>query len=151
MAFNLSDKGIVSLFLAITSAFLASLGNITSARNQKHHLPVIQTNAFGMTYGAIIMILLSLLMGKPFQFEFTFAYIGSLFYLAILGSIVAFSCYLTLLGRIGADKAAYVTLVIPLIALVISTVYEGYTWSVSAFAGVVLIIFGNLLIIKKST
>ncbi len=117
--------------------------------NQKVHLPVIQTNAFGMMYGALSMLLVSVIIGKSFSFEISFDNVSSLLYLSIFGSIVAFSCYLTLVGKIGADKAAYVTLIFPIIALILSTIFEGYTWTLYALIGVVFILLGNLLVLKK--
>jgi len=73
-------------------------------------------------------------------------------YLTLFGSIVAFGCYMLLIGRIGADYAAYVTLLMPIIALILSTLYEGYHWSVNALAGVILVLMGNLIILTpKST
>jgi drug/metabolite transporter (DMT)-like permease len=77
------------------------------------------------------------------------AYIIALVYLAVFGSIVAFGCYLTLVGRIGADRAAYATLLFPIVALGISTVWEGYQWTPEAAIGVSLILGGNLLMLKK--
>ena len=115
--FSLSSENSFSLLLAIIAAVLASFGNITSAFVQKKKLPVIQTNAFAMFYGPFFMLIICLVAGKPFTFDFSFSYIGSLIYLTIFGSIIAFSSYLTLLGNIGPDKSAYVTLVIPIIAL----------------------------------
>jgi len=112
-------------------------------------MPVIETNAYGMLYGAIIMLVISLIVGKPFNFDISFPYITSLLYLAIFGSIIAFSCYLTLLGNIGADKSAYVTLVIPVIALIISTIFEDYSWTMLSLMGVFLILTGNIIILKK--
>lgn len=149
LTFNLSNDNSLAFLLAIIGAFTASLGNITSAYNQKNKMPVIQTNAFGMFYGACFMLIISLIMGKPFDFEVSFAYISSLLYLAIFGSIVAFGCYLTLIGKIGADKTAYVTLVIPVIALILSTIFEEYRWSIYALAGVFFILIGNILVLKK--
>lgn len=137
-----------ALLIVLISIITASLGNITSARNQKNKLPVIQTNVFGMFYGSIMMLTLALIMGKPFSFNFTFPYISSLLYLSMFGSIIAFTSYLTLLGRIGADKAAYVPLVFPIIALGLSTVFEAYTWSWYAIIGVALITVGNFMVLK---
>lgn len=75
--------------------------------------------------------------------------IGSLLYLSIFGSVIAFGCYLTLIGNIGPDKSAYATLIIPLIALEISTLFEGYRWSGLAVIGIVLILAGNLLVMGQ--
>jgi drug/metabolite transporter (DMT)-like permease len=148
--FSLSSENSFALLLAIIAAILASLGNITSAFVQKKKLPVSQTNAFAMFYGPFFMLLICLLMGKPFDFDLSFSYISSLLYLTIFGSIIAFSSYLTLLGNIGADKSAYVTLVIPVIALILSTLFEDYRWNLYAFIGVSLIMTGNFIILRKS-
>ena len=109
-AFSLSDKTALGVVLAASSTFMASLGNIISARHQKYELPVIQTNAYGMAYGAVIMGIVVLVSGKPLIFETTVVYIGSLFYLAVFGTVIAFGCYLKLIGKIGADRAAYATM-----------------------------------------
>jgi drug/metabolite transporter (DMT)-like permease len=148
-SFTLSDLNLRSFLFGFAGAYMASLGNILSARNQKHRIPVVQTNAFGMAYGALALLIFSALAGKPFRFELSFSYIGSLFYLAVLGSIVAFGFYLTLLGRIGADRAAYVTLLIPVVALCMSTLFEGYRWSAQAFTGLGLVLAGNVMVLRE--
>ena len=109
----------------------------------------MQTNAFAMLYGALLMFLLAMMIGTPITFDYSFPYISSLLYLAIFGSVVAFGSYLTLLGQIGPGKAGYITLVIPVIALILSTVFESYQWTLTAFIGVVLILTGNVLILYR--
>lgn len=147
--FHLGDGSLVGMLLCFAATFLASLGNIISARNQQRGLPVIQTNAWGMAYGAILMLAAAFLSGRTFAFVGSPAYIIALAYLAVFGSVVAFGCYLTLVGRIGADRAAYATLLFPIVALGISTVWEGYRWTPEAAAGVSLILAGNLLMLRK--
>jgi len=148
--FGFTFSGVESsaILLAGISVVIASLGNITSAYNQKNNLPVVQTNTFGMLYGSLLMFLLALAAGKSFSFNISLSYIGSLMYLAVFGSIMAFTSYLTLLGRIGADKSAYVMLVFPIVALILSTMFEGYSWDKYAIIGVILITFGNFMILK---
>jgi drug/metabolite transporter (DMT)-like permease len=148
-AFHLKDSGFVGLLLGLGGTVSASLGNITAARNQRAGLPVVQTNAFGMGYGAAAMLLYGLFIGVPYQFSTTPAYIGSLVYLAVFGSIVAFGAYLTLLGRIGADRAAYASMLFPLVALGLSTLFEDYRWSGYALAGVMLVLSGNYLALSQ--
>jgi drug/metabolite transporter (DMT)-like permease len=148
-AFSLSDKTAMGVFLAAVSTFMASLGNIISARHQKHELPVIQTNAYGMAYGAVIMGIIVIVSGKPFNFELSFRYVGSLFYLIVFGTVIAFGCYLKLIGKIGADRAAYATMLFPIVALVISTFFEDYQWSAHNVIGMVLVLMGNGLVINK--
>src|SRR3546814_11148821 len=74
-------------------------------------------------------------------------YVVSLIYLALCGSVIAFGAYLTLLGRIGADRAGYATVLFPLVALAISTVVEGYVWPPAAILGLALLLAGNLLVL----
>lgn len=147
--FSFSDSKIVGLLLAVGGTYIASLGNISSAWNQREGIPVISSNAYGMTYGAVAMFLIALISGKPLSFETNTEYIGSLLYLAIFGSVIAFGAYLTLIGNIGASKAAYVSVIAPVIALIISTIFEDYRWSMSSFSGAVLIIIGNITALSQ--
>jgi len=139
---------VLGLILGLVSAVLASLGNIVSARNQRAGLPVIQTNAYGMLYGSIFTMIFVLARGVEFSFDVSATYIGSLLYLAIFGSVIAFGSYLTLLGRIGADRAAYVTVMFPLVALVLSAIFEGLQLNVLQFVGVGLILLGNVIVVR---
>ncbi|MBU1566755.1 MAG: EamA family transporter [Proteobacteria bacterium] len=147
--FSFDNHGVRGAAFCILATLFASWGNITSARNQKNRLPIIQSNAYGMGYGALVMFVVALVSGKTFQIEVSAAYLGSLFYLAVFGSIVAFGCYLYLVGSIGADRAAYSTLLFPLVALAISTVWEGYEWSTASLSGVFFIILGNVFILTR--
>ncbi len=148
-AFSLSDAGLTGFLLSVAATLLASFGNILSARNQRHGLPVVQTNAFGMGYGTLFMLAAALIARKPFTIDPSTAYLASLFYLALFGSVIAFGAYLTLIGRIGADRAAYATLLFPVIALLLSTLFEDYHWSPAAVAGVAVILTGNALALGK--
>ncbi len=147
--FNLSDKGVFGLVLGFFSVLLASFGNITSARNTKNNIPVIQANAFGMGYGAILLAVVALFMGKDFTFTASITYIGSLFYLSVFGSIIAFGSYLTLIASIGADKASYAIMLTPVVALILSSFFEGYAWNTSALAGLIMVVGGNFLALSK--
>lgn len=149
LSFSFSSTTSIALLLAISGAYISSLGNIISARNQTARLPIIQSNAFGMIYGSIAMAIMALIMGIPFSYEFTFSYSISLIYLSIFGSILAFGSYLTLIGSIGPSRAGYVQLVVPVIALSISTIFENYQWTLLGLFGVVFILVGNLIVIEK--
>lgn len=126
-----------------------SLGNMISTRHQRRGLDIFSTNTYAMIYGALLMALIALAQGASFQIEFSSRYIGSLLYLAIFGSVIAFAAYFSLLGRIGAGAAAYSTLLFPLVALTISTIYEGYQWHFNAVLGLCLILLGNLVMFAK--
>jgi drug/metabolite transporter (DMT)-like permease len=147
--FDVSGEVGLGIMLVIGSVISASLGNIVSARNQRHNLPVIQTNAFGMAYGAAFMLILAFFNGAPLTFDTSPSYIFSLLYLAIFGSVIAFGTYLTLLGRIGPDRAAYVTVLFPVIALILSTLFEGITWSLAQLGGVALVLLGNVIVLTR--
>ena len=149
--FEMGDENLTATAIAVLATFLASLGNIASARNQHNGIPVIEANTYGMTYGALLMLALSFASGKQFTIEMTATYIGSLLFLSVFASILAFLSYLTLVGRVGVERAAYATLLFPLVALGISTVFEGYQWSTYAGMGVALILTGNLLILRRSS
>lgn len=137
------------LVICFTSVLIASFGNITSARNQSKGLPVIQTNAFGMLYGGVIMALIALATGLRPSFDIEFSYIASLLYLSIFGSIFAFGTYLTLIGQIGADRAAYVLVILPVIAVTLSIIFEGYSLGWQVVAGMLLIVCGNVMVLRK--
>lgn len=140
---------VFSVIVCVLSVIIASLGNITSAANQSHGIPVIQANGFGMIYGALGMALVATILGITPTFDLSMRYLTSLLYLSFFGSITAFGAYLTLIGRIGPDRAAYVLVSIPVTALAISMVLEDYQLNLIALAGVILILTGNLIVLKK--
>ena len=144
-SFDLSDAGAVGLGIGLLATSLASLGNMASVWNQKKSIPVIEANAIGMAYGSVFLLLIILFRGTPFVFEQTMPYTLSLLYLSLFGSVIAFGSYLSLLGRIGADRAAYATLMFPVIALLLSAVFEGYHLAPIAMAGFALVLAGNAL------
>jgi len=111
---------------------------------------VVQTNAWGMAYGALIMAIFAVASGVPFNYDPSFSYSLSLIYLAVFGSILAFGAYLTLIGRIGADKTAYAAVLFPVIALGISTVFEDYQWTLRAAFGFALVLLGNYIVLSRA-
>jgi len=135
------------LILVLLAAYSASLGNIISARNQADGLPVLQTNAFGTLYGSLILFCYALIVGAEFNIEWTIPFTLSLLYLTVFGTIVAFGAYLSLIGKIGADKAAYAMVVFPLVALIISTLFEGFSWTPTALLGMGLVVIGNVVVV----
>ena len=138
----------VGIGFALGSAFLSSVGNMFAVRNQKSGIPVLTGTAWGMFYGAMAASVVAAVQGVPWRFDPRLAYVGSLVYLALLGSIVAFGAYLTLVKRIGAGPASYVGVATPVIAILLSTLVEGYRWTWIAAAGVLLAIAGNVLVLR---
>lgn len=146
---EVNDKLFYAVALGVIATWFASLGNMISLRNSRAGLPVMRTNMVGMFAGALCISVIALVTGDPVTIELTPRYIGALMYLAVIGSVVAFGCYLTLIHRIGADKGAYAGVAFPVVALMVSTVFEGYQWTLPAAAGVGLIVFGNVLVLTK--
>lgn len=149
-AFSASSATIVGVSLALVATWFASLGNMASLRNQRTGLGVIESNTFGMAYGAALTTIVALVVGVEFRFDWSLSYVGSLAYLSIVGSVIAFGCYLSLLGRIGADRGAYTGVMFPIVALVLSTLFESYTWSGPVFIGVVMALAGNVLVLSRT-
>jgi len=147
---SLQDGVFFGFLLALVGAVMASCGNMVSQASQKRALPVVQGNAWGMFYGGLLTGLVAVVSGHEFTFDATFTYITSLVYLAVFGSVVAFGAYLTLLGRIGAHKAGYATVMFPVVALVLSIAFEGLHLDLSIVTGTSLVLLGNLLVLKKS-
>ena len=139
---------LIGLALSLGGTLCFCLGNMLSLSAQRKGLPVFATIGWGMVYGVVVMAVVALLRGERFAIEWSATYLGGLLYLSVLGSVVAFGVYFTLLGRIGAARAGYSTVMYPVIALVASTFAENYRWSVLAVLGLAAVLAGNLLVLR---
>lgn len=135
-----------ALFAAVAMTF-ASLGTMVATRNQR--MPVVQVNGFAMMYGAGFVAFYAAFAGDRFSFDWSFPYVASLLYLALFGSVLAFGAYLTLMKRIGADRASYTAVAIPVVALVLSTLFEHIDWQAPMLLGVGLCLAGNVLMLAR--
>ncbi len=133
--------------LAMLGALFASFGNMASQAAQRRSLPVIQSNAWGMFYGALLNAAIAAAGGHEFAFDWSPGYVVSLVYLSAFGSVIAFGAYLTLLGRIGAHRAGYAIVMFPVVALVLSALFEGLVIDLSTVIGVALVLTGNLFVL----
>jgi drug/metabolite transporter (DMT)-like permease len=140
---------VAGVALAVTSTLCASAGNLWSQRLYRGGTPVLPSTAWAMLYGAVAVALWCVVRGVPFGWDGSPAYLASLAYLAVLGSMVAFLTYLTLLRRIGAGRAGYSAVVIPVVAMGTSTVFEGYRWSPEGLVGMALVLVGNVLVLRR--
>lgn len=122
-----------------------SLGNMVSRRNSAHGISPVTANAWGMSYGALILLALIWLSGTPVSLPRDPIYLGALAYLSVIGTVVGFTTYLIMVARIGSAKAAYATVMFPIVALAISTVVEGYSWGIMNAVGLMLALSGNLV------
>jgi drug/metabolite transporter (DMT)-like permease len=137
------------LALCVLGTLFFCSGNMMSTVVQRRGVPLLSANAWAMTYGCGVLLGLNLLRGNEFIIEPTFKYIGSLVYLAIGASVLAFMSYLTLLRRLGAARAGYATVLFPIVALAVSTWLEGYQWTALGVLGVALALMGNVLVLRR--
>jgi drug/metabolite transporter (DMT)-like permease len=138
------------LLLALAATYVASLGSIVATRNAGFGLKVITVNAWGMFYGTALLALAALVTGVEFRFPAGVPYAASLLYLSVFGSIVAFGAYLRLIALIGPERAGYNAMMTPVVALLLSTLFEGYRWTLPAAAGLVLIVLGNAIVLRRA-
>jgi drug/metabolite transporter (DMT)-like permease len=142
------ESGVVKGFLwMLLATFFASIGMLLSGQFQARKMPLVQSNAFSMLYGSLILVFYIAVSDLSFSFNTSYSYVISLVYLALIASVIGFGVYLKLVGNIGADKASYVNIFTPTIALLLSTLFENYEWSWVGLIGVLLIIIGNIIVL----
>jgi drug/metabolite transporter (DMT)-like permease len=146
MSSDLGAQAWKGLAFACAGTLCFSLGNLVSARGQRQGFTVLQMVPWGMLYGVILLLGWVQLLGQELVWPTGTRYWGALLYLALFGSVIAFTAYLTLVGRIGASKAAYATVLFPLVALGLSTLYEGFVWQPVSMVGMAVCLLGNLVI-----
>jgi drug/metabolite transporter (DMT)-like permease len=137
------------LAYALGGTLCFSCGNLLSARMQALGETPVLTNAWGMGVGTLVLALGCAVAGIAPAFDASSTYIGAWLYLAIPGSVVGFTAYLELVGRLGPERAAYCTVLFPLVALAISSVMEDYRWTPAALAGMALVMAGNVLVLRR--
>jgi len=135
------------ILFGLAATVFASGGNLVAVRNQRRGIPVLPGVAWGMTYGTLTIAVVAAVNDIVWTFDPRPGYVLSLLYLAAFGSVIAFAAYLTLLGKIGAARAGYVGVAVPVVALLLSTVFEHYEWTLPALAGAALCIAGNVLVL----
>lgn len=147
---TLTDKTLTGILIGLTGTCCFCLGSLLSASNQKRGLSLVSANTWGMLYGTLWLGFISLIRGQTFALEWTPSYVGSLLWLIIFSTLLAFAVYLTLVGRIGAARAGYATVIFPIFALLISTAVEGYQWTSYSIAGLILVIIGNYFVLSRT-
>jgi drug/metabolite transporter (DMT)-like permease len=147
--FSSSREQLYGLELALGATALASLGNMVATRIHRQQLPVMQVNGWSMLYGAASVAVVAYATGQRFAFDVSWPYIASLIYLSLFGSVLAFGAYLTLMRRIGADRASYTAVAIPVVALLLSAAFEHLRWHLETFAGIALCLAGNGLMLRR--
>jgi len=147
--FKLEDKTHIGIILSFIATFWASTGNLVHQKNSKDKIPFIQSIAYGMLYGSLFTLIVAKFRGAEIIFDNSISYILSFLYLSIIGSVVAFYLYLKLLENIGSARAGYIGVIMPIIALIISTIFEGLQWTNNLIIGLPVLIFGCVLILNQ--
>ena len=149
LTINYNTDVIQGVGWATTGTLFFSIGNMMSRKNSMYGVNPITANSWGMCIGAIILVTIAGVTGSNFAIPNSPTYIWALIYLAIIGSVVGFSTYLMMVARIGSDRAAYTTVLFPVVALIMSTLFEGFEWHTTAFLGIAFTIIGNLVMFAR--
>lgn len=147
--FNADQATIVGIITGIVATLFASIGNMFAYRNHQLKIPVMTFNAYGMLYGALFSLIIGLFMGESFVFPTTPSFLFSLGYLSLFGTVIAFYAYQTLVGTMGADRAAYTSIINPVIAILISSMFENIAFTPQLFVGILLCFSGNFIALRK--
>ncbi|MGK2285069.1 DMT family transporter [Pedomonas sp. V897] len=147
--FRWGDRGIVGLALSLASVLAASIGNLFPATKGLRSLSIYTMNAWAMAYGAAATAILAVAYAGPPVLRLDMAYLGGLLYLAIPGSVIAFHLYYQTIRAWGVSRAAYSSVLVPVVALGLSTLFEGYRWGVAEMAGAALAIGGTLIAVAS--
>ena len=142
---TLSQHVVWGAELTMVSVLLASLGTIAAAGYHARGVSGWGPLAWSMSYGSAGAIAFALVTGTPWNWSWSPAFLGSLLYLVLFGSIAAFGAYIALVRRVGPAKAGYIGVLTPVVALVISSAYEGFVWTGLTVAGIALAIAGNVI------
>jgi len=132
------------------AVMITTTGGLLAQRNHQRGLHGWPTMAWGMTYGGVAALVVALALGRPYTIDLDLPYLLSLLYLTLLGSVITFAGWLTLVGRIGVARASYVGVMAPVVALCVSTLFEGFVWHPLTAAGVAISIAGNVLVLRST-
>jgi drug/metabolite transporter (DMT)-like permease len=149
--FKLEDKTHIGIILSFIATFWVSTGNLIHQKNFKDKIPFIQSIAYGMLYGSLFTLIVAKFRGAEIIFDNSISYILSFLYLSIIGSVVAFYLYLKLLESIGSARAGYMGVILPIVALIISTIFEGLQWTNNLIFGLPVLLFGCVLILNQKS
>lgn len=144
---SFSRDTLIAIGYALAGSLCFSLGNMVSRANQPLNLPMLSSTTWGMAYGVLLLVLAGAARGLMPAWDPRPIYLAAVLFHAVFATILAFSAYLSLLARIGPERAGYATVVFPVIALLLSTLVEGYHWTPFAALGLGFIIAGNVVIL----
>lgn len=134
---------------ALTAAIATGAGTTVGARNQRAGLPVVAVLAWGAFIGAAASALWAVATGTPFAADLSLSYGLSFLYLAVAASCITFMLYFELVRRLGPGRAAYTLALVPLVALVLSALFEHLALGWPVLAGAAAILAGNVLVLAR--
>lgn len=134
--------------LTLAAVLCASVSNVMQVAPSVSRYPTTTMLAWSMLWGALFNATWSLINHGPPVIELRSGYLGGVLYLGIIGSVVTFPLYFDLIRRIGPGKAAYTSVLIPVVAMLLSTLFEGYQWTVLAASGAILATLGLALAMR---
>jgi len=148
---RIADPGLLlGALFTMTAVVLSCLANMITLRLHRSGVAGWQPIGFAMAYGAACSFAIAIALGRPLSIAWSAPFVLSLAYLALVGSVLAFGAYFTLLGRIGAARASYVGVMTPLVALLVSTLFERFDWHPLTFLGIASALAGNVLALRPS-
>jgi len=142
------DAATGALF-TLLAVLVSTLGGLLAHRNHQQAMHGLPYMAWSMAYGGLFALVLALVLGRPITFDVSPGYLVSLLYLAFIGSVAAFACWLALIGRIGPARASYVGVMVPVAALVLSTLFEHLEWHPLMVIGMAVSVAGNVLVLRN--
>lgn len=139
------------LLLALGAMVIAAGGNLAAWKAQQEGAAILPSAAWAMGYGAMLVVLYGIATGVEWTFEPTAAYVLSLLYLAVFGSVIAFTLFYSLARARGYARASYISAITPPVAMLVSVLFEDARFGLAAFAGVALVLVGQVLMIRSRT
>jgi drug/metabolite transporter (DMT)-like permease len=142
------EEVLLGVGLTLISVLCASVSNVMQVAPQVSRHPTTTILAWSMLWGAVANALWSFVNHGPPVIEMRAGYISGVLYLALIGSVVTFPLYFDLIRKIGPGKAAYTSVLIPVVAMLLSTLFEGYDWTALAASGAVLATLGLIVAMR---
>ena len=151
--FNLNSGTTLGLMFALLATLSASIGNLIAIYNKRNfNIPLLQNVAFAMIYGAVVALFLAIIKGSEFYIPVTnLSYMVGLTYLIIFGSIISFLCYIRFIENTSASTGGYIGVAMPILALIISMIFEDVKPDIYFLTGLPIALLGLLLILKQES
>lgn len=147
--FEADRRALLGAGFTAAAVSASAIGNVFSTRAQRRGGNVWQRMTWAMGWGAAMAGVVGLSGGESLAISASPSYLAALLYLSVAGSILAFANYLTLLETIGAARAGYIGVIVPIVALAISSVFERYDWHPLAYVGIAIAVLGNVVILHQ--